>query len=169
MTTRRHLITFIAATALTLGAIAAAPAASAGGGASTSCATAGTATISPGFSTTQQAQTISVKGKLRSCSGGGVSSAKMKGTLNTPSASCTSGQPATGTLKLTWNTGAQSRESVTLTQDGSDPSLFFINGTVTAGLFAGELVSGSVTLTPTQGDCLFTPITEADFAGNTSH
>jgi hypothetical protein len=81
MRSGRHLITFVAAAALTLGAIAAAPAASAGGGTSTSCATSGTATISPGLTLTEEAQTLSVKGKLRSCSGGGVASAKVKGTL----------------------------------------------------------------------------------------
>ena len=75
--------------------------------------------------------------------------------------SCTSGS-ASATVNVRWNTGQLSQASVTVDTSGN------VNGTVTRGLFMGEPVTASLTVTPLNGDCLFTPVTKAEATGSVS-
>ncbi len=164
---KRLTLALVACTALIGGTVAteAASAAPQRGGTSTTCNASGTATITPGLTGVLKPQAISGKGKLKQCTGGVVTAGKMKAVLSSPSASCTEGDPATGTI-VKWNTGAQSRASVSLERTAANE--FEVTGTVTTGLFAGDAVGGTFTLTPTQGNCILTPVTEASFAGTFS-
>ena len=62
-------------------------------------------------------------------------------------------------INLAWDTSERSQVLVTVDTSGN------INGTVTRGKFAGETVSASLTITPLNGDCVFTPVTKASATG----
>jgi hypothetical protein len=136
------------------------PAAQAGTRAqSTSCNLSTIVTFSPGLTLSQSQQAITAKGKLTHCNGGGVTKAKFHGSGG-GNLSCTSGT-GTVTLKLRWNTGEKSK--VSLTVDLGNQSL---SGSVVSGKFAGEDVTvGNVSFTILSGDCVFTPVTEAQVTG----
>ncbi len=146
--------------AAVIGMIAlAAPAAGAGPRAqSTSCTLQAQASFSPGVRLTAHTQTITVSGKLTSCTGGGVTGgtiiAKGSGSL-----SCTAGT-ANVTAKVTWNTGAVSWVHASI-----DVGSGAVTGSVFAGKFSGETVSGSASVTPVTGNCVITPMTKAKLSG----
>ncbi len=127
---------------------------------STTCDLKGSVKINPGLTFSVQAERIKLSGTLSGCSGGGVTggtgAGKGKGNL-----SCTSGT-ATATIDITWNTTETS--TVKMTVDVSNGS---VSGTVSSGKFAGESVSGSLTVQPTSGNC-FTPVTKAKISGSVS-
>jgi hypothetical protein len=125
---------------------------------STSCSLTSVVTFSPGLTLSEQFQTVGVKGNLTGCDGGGVTSAKVKG-KGSGTLSCTSGQ-ATAKLTLKWNTGEKSKLKVTIDVDSST-----FTGTVKSGKFAGEDVTASVSVSPIDGDCFFTPVTKAEVDG----
>jgi len=136
------------------------PAAQAGTTAqSTSCKLNTIVNFDPGLTLSQSQQVITAKGKLTHCNGGGVTRARFKGSGG-GSLSCTSGT-GTVTLKLRWNTGEKSK--VSLTVDLGNQTL---SGSVVSGKFAGEDVTVSnVTFTILSGDCVFTPVTQAQVTG----
>jgi len=113
--------------------------------------------FNPGLTLSERAQRIRVGGNLDGCSGGGVSSATVSG-KGRGSLSCTSGT-AQAIINLTWDTTERSQVLVTVDTSGN------INGSVTRGKFAGETVSASLTITPLNGDCVFTPVTKASATG----
>jgi hypothetical protein len=128
---------------------------------STSCSLTSVVTFSPGLTFSESFQTIGVNGNLSSCTGGGVASAKVKGT-GSGSLSCTSGK-ASAKLTLKWNTGEKSKVKVTI-----DVSSGTFSGKVKSGKFAGEDVSATVSVSPIDGDCFFTPVTRAEVDGTVS-
>ena len=116
----------------------------------------------PGLTFSSQNQMIRAKGNLTDCTGGGVTSGTiLPGTSGQGTMSCTSGS-ANATVNVKWNTGQFSQASVTVDVSGT------INGTVTRGLFTGETVSASLSVTPLNGDCFFTPVTKAEATGSVS-
>jgi hypothetical protein len=122
---------------------------------STSCHLKAVLKFNPGLTFTEQQQKIRAMGKLTHCSGGGVTSATFRG-KGGGSLSCTSGT-GSATVTITWNTLETSVVSLTL-DVGNDT----FSGTVVSGKFAGEDVTASdVTITPLEGDCVFTPVTKA--------
>jgi hypothetical protein len=124
----------------------------------TSCSLTSVVTFSPGLTLGEQFQAVGVNGKLSSCQGGGVASAKVKGT-GSGSLSCTSGK-ASARLTLKWNTGETSKVKVTI-----DVSSSTFAGKVKSGKFAGEDVTASVSVSPINGDCFFEPVTKAEVDG----
>jgi hypothetical protein len=112
----------------------------------------------PGLTFSETSQQIRAKGSLSNCVGGGVLSATATGN-GSGSLSCTSGT-ATANASVRWNTGQVSK--IQFFMDVSNGS---VTGTVVSGLFAGEDVTGSLTITPVQGDCLFNPVTKATATG----
>ncbi len=136
------------------------PAAQAGTSAqSTTCRLSTIVNFDPGLTLTQSQQAITAKGKLTHCNGGGVTKAKVKGGGG-GNLSCTSGT-GTVTLKLRWNTGERSK--VSLTVDLGNQTL---SGSVVSGKFAGEDISvNNVSFKILSGDCVFTPVTQAQVTG----
>jgi hypothetical protein len=112
----------------------------------------------PGLTFSETSQQIRAKGSLSNCVGGGVTSATTTGS-GSGSLSCTSGT-ATANATVRWNTNQTSK--IQFFVDVSNGS---VTGTVVSGLFAGEDVTGSLTITPVQGDCLFNPVTKATASG----
>ena len=116
----------------------------------------------PGLTFSTQNEQIRAKGRLTGCTGGGVTSGTILNTSSgSGSMSCTSGS-ANATVNVAWNTGQRSQASVTVDASGT------ITGTVIRGLFAGEDVTASLTVTPLNGDCFFTPVTRAEATGSVS-
>jgi hypothetical protein len=128
---------------------------------STSCSADLTILFRPGLTLQEQAQQIRGRGPLSSCVGGGVASGTAAGS-GSGTLSCTSGT-ASATAKIKWNTGESSQISVTI-----DVGNGTVTGTVTSGKFAGESVTGNLTLQGLQGDCIFTPVTRAEATGTIS-
>ena len=144
------LASILGATAATATVAGASPAAQ-----STTCKLKAIAKFNPGLTLSQQQQKIKASGTLSNCSGGGVSSAIFAG-KGGGNMSCTSGT-GTATLNVTWNTNETSVVSLTV-----DVGAMSFSGMVTSGKFAGEPVSATnVSITPINGDCVFTPVTKA--------
>ncbi len=136
------------------------------------------AAFSPGVTTKQQpiATTITA-GKLTGCSGDAAipsSSATFTGSLKSVVTATSAGQSCTagtakGKLNIKWANGqtttvAITQKPVTTT---STPFDLRITGKVTAGVGLAEqaTIATTVTLTPTAGTCLLTPLTAATLAG----
>jgi hypothetical protein len=116
----------------------------------------------PGLTFSTQNEMIRAKGNLTGCTGGGVTSGViLKTSSGSGAMSCTSGS-ATATVNVKWNTGQLSQASVSVDVNGT------ITGTVTRGLFADEDVTASLSVTPLNGDCFFTPVTKAEATGSVS-
>jgi hypothetical protein len=128
---------------------------------STTCSADLIVNFRPGLNLSERSQTIKMSGSLSGCVGGGVTSAMGKGT-GSGTLSCTSGV-ATATVSLRWNTLETSKLSISV-----DVSTGAVTGTVVSGKFAGEEVTASLTLTPLQGDCFFSPVTKAEATGSVS-
>jgi hypothetical protein len=112
----------------------------------------------PGLTLAESSQQIRARGSLSGCAGGGVASATVTGT-GSGTLSCVSGS-GTANANLRWDTSQTSKIQISL-----DVSNGTVTGTVVAGLFAGEDVTGDLSLIPVQGDCLFTPVTKASATG----
>ena len=128
---------------------------------STTCHLSAIVTFNPGLTFSAQDQIVRTRGTLDSCSGGGVTSATLRG-KGAGSLSCTSGT-AKATVTIHWNTAASS--TLKLRVDVGSGSA---TGRVTAGKFAGESASANLTLTPIDGDCFNTPVTKASADGSVS-
>jgi hypothetical protein len=116
----------------------------------------------PGLTFTAQNQMIRAKGNLTGCVGGGVTSGTiLKTSSGSGNMSCTSGSAA-ATVNMRWNTGQLSQATVSVDVNGT------VTGTVTRGLFTGEEVTASLSVTPLNGDCFFTPVTQAEATGSVS-
>jgi hypothetical protein len=127
---------------------------------STTCDVAAKATFDPGLKLSSQNQTVTVKGQLTNCVGGGVTSGVFKG-KGTGSMSCTSGS-GSGRVGVRWNTGQYSIGDITLSSTGT------LSGVVTQGKFVGEQLSADVTVTQGPGNCILTPIKSATLNGTLS-
>jgi hypothetical protein len=134
----------------------------------TSCKLGGAVTFKPGLTFTAQAVTDTVAGTLKSCSGGGVKSATVTGVLKSSKQTCSSGTAA-GALTVKWttvkNTAKTSIASMKL-KPGTKSLTFVLSGTVTSGLFKGDTVSGSGSVSPVTGNCLFSPLKKATISGS---
>src|SRR6266496_6310434 len=79
---------------------------------STTCSLKANLAFDPGLLFTERQQVITAKGRLSGCVGGGVLSARFKGTGG-GDLGCTSGT-GSATIKVKWNTGEKSKVSLTL-------------------------------------------------------
>lgn len=131
----------------------------------TTCSEKGTVTFKPGltsFGPPGRATTETISGTLSKCTGGGVKSATFGGKLSSKNQSCGSGS-ASGTVTLRWNTSRTSTETLTVTTNGLGSTTY--KGKVTAGLFMGDSLSGSRSLSPVSGACSSSsPLTKASFS-----
>jgi hypothetical protein len=118
----------------------------------------GTATITPGLTTTPANQTISATGNAKNClpsaktGGAGV----LKATVKLSNGSC--GGLASGTTlplkgSIKWQNGKTSAVSITAKTTSSAPTTATLTGKVTSGLFASHLISGKITFTVQGGNC----------------
>ena len=158
--------------AMTAGAIAAFAASPAGAATANSCAhVSGTATFTPGITTTQKNQTINSKGTETSCTpskatGG---SGTLAATVKSPNASCQTlikgGQTLKGTGASTWKNKKVSKYALTLkTGTGSNFDIATITGKVTSGLFAGKSLTGQIKFTVKSGqNCTTVPVKNLTF------
>ena len=150
----------------------------AGAAGGTTCAhTSGTATFNPALP--KSGSTVTVKPKITgknasvtSCTGGGVTSAKLNTLAKFHDATnCdillngTPGpHPPTGTITTTWNTGAKSTATVKLNPVSGKPTQTHITGKVTAGLFKGLKVDQTIAFTPKQGNCITSDLKSVTFS-----
>jgi hypothetical protein len=156
-----------AALMLPVAMISASPAGAAGG---VSCATAaGTATFKPALppigSTAKVKGTLSAAGTLSKCTGApGVTSAKTKFTSpkSTTGANCTTlsspdpkSKGTVGTIVITWNNKKTSTAKVFTIKQVSkkDPVHATTKGKITAGLFVGKSITGTVLYSLPKGAC----------------
>jgi hypothetical protein len=114
---------------------------------SVSCSSTTKFFVSPGLTLTPAAQTLKVRGTATGCSGGGVTSAKVAGTLRATAASCTSGT-AVGNVRVTWDTGATSKVHLKFSSATASAT-----GVVTSGLFVGEAASATAGSVKVTGSC----------------
>jgi len=117
----------------------------------------GSATLSPGLTTTPSTQTVTANGTLASCTpsaktgGGGT----MHATSTLKNASCTglaSGTTISG-LKgsIKWKNGKTSAVTFNAKTTSSAPTTATLTGKVSSGLFAGAPISGKITFTVKSG------------------
>ena len=112
----------------------------------------GTATISPGLTTTPQSQTIVSKGTLTKCTPSAATggSGTLSATTHLSNGSCqglASGTtlPLNGSIK--WKNGKTSTVVLKATTSKSAPTTANITGKVSKGLFAGKSVTGQIKFT----------------------
>jgi len=154
----------------------------AGAAAGTTCkTTSGTATFSPALpklgNKTLVNSTISVKnGKLGSCNNG-VTGATVSLTAKISNANCATlasppkvTKPTTGTEKIVWAPKAKGTSTIPLTLGTvkGKPTEATLSGTVSAGLFKGTKISGTVVYTIPKGACTATALSTVTFKQLTS-
>jgi hypothetical protein len=160
---KRAAVLMLVALMLPVGLMGAAPAGAVGG---TKCkAVSGTATFKPALpkftSTKQVTPSVTAKGaQIGGCVGGGVKSAgatltaKFSKPGNCVTLAKGTANPVRGKLSLTWNTKQISTiGAVLLTGIPNTATQLRIAGKVTAGLFKGSALSGTVNYTPQGGGC----------------
>jgi hypothetical protein len=140
------------------------------------CELSGTATISPGLTTSARTQTVTLKGvKLTNCESGAASQPGVPkpttGTVTVPAvtskASCASGNLAL-TASIVWSNGTRTTAKVNTTGVLVNQA---IKGTATSStnpaIKAGDLVGGDAVfkpVSPTQ-NCVKVPVTAVTFTG----
>lgn len=137
--------------------------------AAVSCSLSGTASFSSvsgsgGISGSTDSVRETISGRLTNCSGGTVASGTF--TLSrVASESCSDpSDEATATITVTWNTGKQSRASVSAERVSAGSGT--VAGTVSSGVFAGDSFAGSLDYEATKGSCQpGSSITAASIAG----
>ena len=160
---RKHVARLLVAAAALAALIAfvvpgGAPAATTG-----ACTLAGTANVTPGLKTANQAITYTFTGKFSNCKGtgkvtSGTVSASGKGT-----GSC-SGNTTTGTASIRWNTGQTSALSFSTKGTGA---LVNVTGKFTSGLFAGSKANANLVFSTSQPQlCLSTGLKNPNFNGD---
>jgi hypothetical protein len=154
-----------------------APTAGAAGG--TVCATSkGAAKFTPALPKVGDPKTVVSKltasGTVGGCAGGGVTSGK---TVFTQTVKGTPGNCATllkpdpkskgtiGKLVITWNNGSTSTVASFTVKQTKAVTTSTTTGKITAGLFVGSSVSGSVTYTPQAGGCTKVPLATVTYLG----
>jgi hypothetical protein len=166
-------VLFAAAMVLPVGLIAS-PAGAVGG---TSCKTAtGSATFTPALpklgNKTMVLSTVKATGaKIGGCVGGGVTSATASITAKfakpgncTTLATAKTANPTNGTGTWTWNTKKTSTIALTLTGGtGKNATHAALAGTVTAGVFKGSKLSGTVIYAIPAGACQKVALTKVTF------
>lgn len=160
------------ALALAAGAMTAFTAAPAGAATANSCAhVKGSATFTPGITTTSKNQTINSKGAETSCTptkatGG---SGTLKASVKSPNASCQSlikgGQTLKGTALSTWKNKKTTGYSLVLkTGTGAKFNIATITGKATSGLFKGKSLTGQIKFTVKSGqNCTSVPVKNLTF------
>jgi len=169
---KRHIAVFLLGTAVVFPGAVLLTAGPAGASGSNSCSLSGSGTITPGISSTAAKQTLKVYTSLTGCTGSTsiVSGTnKLSKSKSKKAESCaTLGMTTTSKQKsvTTWNTGAKTTSTYTLTLTAGSATL---SGKVTAGLFKGDSFSGTATFLPGTGqDCTTTPITSVSISGSVS-
>jgi hypothetical protein len=169
-----------AALVLPAGIIAAAPAGAAGG---VTCKTAtGTATFAPALpvlkSKTLVKGTLNAVGALAKCTGSpGVTSAKTKFTSpkSKTGSNCTTltspdpkSKGTIGTIVVTWNNKKTSTAKVFAIKQVSkkDPTHATTTGKITAGLFVGKTISGTVLYKLPAGACTTKPLAKVTYTAS---
>jgi hypothetical protein len=160
------------ALALAAGAMSVVSATPAGAATANSCKTLkGTATFTPGITTTPKNQTIKSKGTASGCTptkatGG---SGSVLATISSPAASCQKllkgGQTLKGTSKTTWKNKKFTTFNLVLkTGTGGNATVATITGKATGGLFKGKSVTGQVKFTVKPGqNCTTVPVKNLTF------
>jgi len=149
-------------------------ASSAGAAVGTSCAKAsGSATFSPALpkigSTSKVTTTVTIKGTLGGCTGGGVTSAALVANIKfTIPSNCSSllagaATGARGTETLTWNTKQKSAATLVLYGVTGKPTETTAFGPVTSGPFAGLEQTGTLAYTLPTGACASTGLSKVTF------
>ena len=160
----RKILTASGAAALTMGAVAIGVA-QATPAASSVCNVAGSVTITPGLSFTNQAATLKSAGTLKGCTGGGPTTGTFSSTTHGSSLSCASGT-STGTQVITFTGGTKSTATIKVTTSGTTAK---ITGTVTAGVGKGKKIASTLTFTPKSGtNCTTVLLTKATFKGSST-
>jgi hypothetical protein len=175
---RRTILTLASAAALAMPMIAfsGTPATAAGG---TSCGTlTGKATFNPPLpkigSPKMVKSTITSKGPVKNCTGGGVKSGTVTGVFHSSKAgNCQTlaqgkGGTSSGTVTIKWNNGKTSKGPATIKQVSGKATQATVNGTVTSGLFKGMHSSVTVTFTVSSagGDCVHNDLHYVTFKNN---
>lgn len=133
---------------------------------SASCNISGSVTLSPGLGFSPKKSTDTLSAKLSTCKGiSGITSGSLAGKLHSNNQSCTGGT-ATGTFSVKWNNGKTSTTTATVKHDGNEALEFLVSGKFTKGVENGKTYSGKVTLTPSKGNCVTTPVTKGTFKGS---
>jgi hypothetical protein len=140
------------------------------------CKVTGTATISPGVSTTPAKQTLTVTLSLSNCTGSsvaGITGTSKSGTTTetgkTPE-SCASltqeGKPTKSTGTINWNNATTSVEAVKSTLGDPGPGETTVAGKITSGTFQKGKVAAALTDTLGPGqNCTTVPVTSATVSG----
>ncbi|MGO9876608.1 MAG: hypothetical protein ACLPVY_22770 [Acidimicrobiia bacterium] len=173
----RRIAGLLLAAAMVLPVGLVASAAGAAGG--TVCATtAGTATFTPPLpilsSKATVAGTLSAVGTVGKCAGGGVTSGHttFKQTVkSTTGSNCTTlakpsptSKGTVGTLTITWNTGKTSTATSFAIKQTKLVTTATTTGKITAGLFVGSTVTGTVKYTLPKGACSAKPLATVTYA-----
>ena len=166
----------MAALAVPAGMIAMSSASAAGG---TVCSTAlGTATFAPPLpilkSKVLVKGTLSSAGTVGKCVGGGVTTGHtaFKSPKSTTGANCsTLAKPSPtskgtiGSFVVTWNTGTTSTaKTFTIKQVKGAPTHATVTGKITAGLFVGSSISGTVLYKLPAGACIAKPLAKVAYS-----
>jgi len=167
---RKSFLALLAVASLLPLVLVASPAGAAGG---TVCATsAGTATFTPPLpilsSKTLVNGSLSAVGTVGKCTGGGVTSGhtKFKQTVkSTTGSNCTTltkpsptSKGTIGSLVITWNTGKTSTAASFTVKQTKSVTTSTTTGKITAGLFVGSTITGSVKYTVPSGGCTSKPL-----------
>ncbi|HEY1737319.1 MAG TPA: hypothetical protein VGI86_01335 [Acidimicrobiia bacterium] len=173
---RKTILTVASVAALALPFFALAPSASAAAPATPTCkVSTGTAKFAPALPplskpNSKVLSTISSTGNVKTCTGGGVTSATMTGKVKfkTPG-NCTTlaegtGGAITGTVTLKWNTGKTSTiGTAKLQQVKGAATNAVISGKITAGLFVGKMESQTISFTLKTGNCTSTALSAVSY------
>jgi hypothetical protein len=129
-----------------------------------SCTGDGSVSISPGLRLAPATMaTMTFTGTVTGCTGKLPKSGKISGTATAlaPGVTCTSGA-ATGRIKITWANG-----KIDVIKATADTTTGFA-GRVIKGPHLGAVIAVTGKVTPVTGNCIFTPLTKASFAGTAS-
>lgn len=142
---------------------------------SQSCAhVSGTATLTPGLSSTPTNQTATAHATMTTCTpttttgGSNTTTASLKIPLGSCAKLAGGNQKFSGTATTTWHNTKKSISSLTFTTGtGANITVATITGKITSGLFAGHAVSGQVKFTPKSGENCTAghPIKDLTFVG----
>ena len=169
-------VLLVAALAVPAGMVAFSPAGAAGG---TTCTTsAGAAKFTPPLPILSSAVKVKAKltatGTVGKCVGGGVTSGH---TTFTQTSAITPGNCTTltkpdpkskgtiGKLVITWNTGKTSTATAFVVKQTKAITTSTTTGKITAGLFVGSSITGSVTYKVPTGGCSTKPLATVTYTG----
>jgi hypothetical protein len=119
----------------------------------------GTATLTPGLSTTPTNQTATAHGNNTTCTpvattgGSGVTNAKLTISQGSCAKLAAGNQKFSGTASTKWKNAKTSSYTLTFTTGtGSTATVATITGKVSAGLFVGKAITGAIKFTPKAGE-----------------